>query len=220
MYNLGSNAGHDNLTLFNGCSVNILQGKNCLDLSGNGPVASGPNTSNTGPKAFINDTDSSGATLNNIYSITPSTTFTGITFTCWMYFTNSQAYGNMFDFASSTGGGTLLFGQEANASTLKYYINSVRSSVSTHVNNKWYFSALVVTTSNYTAYFNDATLAFSTTPVANASISMTINSDRIGTFGVSSYSDPGMYGYFADFRMYGTALSVSDITTIFNSGSS
>jgi hypothetical protein len=79
---------------------------------------------------------------------------------------------------------------------------------------------LVIRTNGHTAYFNDATLAFSTTPLSSSAAAMGINSNRSGAFGVDYFADPGMYGYIADFRMYGTALSVGDIGTIFNNGSS
>ena len=83
-----------------------------------------------------------------------------------------------------------------------------------------YTAFLVILRSNggYLSYFNNNTSATSSGTLPTTTF-LNTNRDTF-QFGKSIYGDPALDGYIADFRVYGTELTQTQIASIYSLGAS
>jgi hypothetical protein len=175
-------------------------------------------------------------------AFTMTSTITGITISCWINFATSPAnYTRIFDISGAlknnvgaiTGGGTAYsFQGFAVSNTLVFEIVSSTNSGSANVGaistpylastGTWTHVTWVLTGSSWTLYINSAVV----TPTINTAISVylpptTYNNGIYPNFfiGRSSWiNDSYTTGNFSDFRMYTSALTASQVASMYNSG--
>ena len=191
------------LQLNNSATVGTFNNKNCLILN-NSSLA----TSLTAPYARLN---------TNKY-LTTSSTYTNITYSYWVYHSSlAQANSTHFSWGDNTNAMLAGFSIQKSGKA-KFTMNgSIVNSASRNFNtNTWYYVAIVSSTTGATMYINGTSALTQTGTIV-------INGNRAAyplSIGVSLYwsGDQALYGYVANFRLYGKALTNAEINNIYSLG--
>jgi len=214
----------NNLGFYGGASCRTFGSYNVLDVSNNNTspgVAQFP--SYTGNKAIINGTGSG----NNAYLDTTYNTTTTYTITFWTYLLSRNVNGsNNYNITVATnsvlGNATYRCGETGGYHIFLQQGGSVSQTSIAYSLNTWYFCSFSFTT-------NSGSPTFTTTPVGNTyggvnTTTSTVSYTTISTpislgFGTDLNGSPSFYNsYYADYRVYNTVLSSSDIGSIYNGG--
>ena len=164
---------------------------------------------------------STSVTNNSAALISSSTTFTAITITLWAYRTTTQQFASLFQYLLNSNQSTLLYVQ-VDTNKIVAWINT---SPGVTVNfgalpsgslNLW--TLILRSNGGYLSYFNNNTSATSSGTLPTTTF-LNTNRDTF-QFGKSIYGDPALDGYIADFRVYGTELTQTQIASIYSLGAS
>lgn len=193
------------LSLNNGATIELISGKKCLNLNNN--LLKNVNT--LCPYAIVSD---------NTKYINSTTTYTAVSFSYWIYHRSlTPSNSNHMSFGDSL---TFLTGfNYANTGRSKIGVNGVGSSSASTVFalNTWYHCVFVIVeNTSATLYVNGV----SNITYSNATIPINVNRTNPLSLGVSMQwkSDPGIYGYIANFRMYNKQLTANDVSGLYALG--
>lgn len=193
------------LNLKNGASVGVFNAKNCLILSN--------------PTFTTNFTGQYAQLVNGNKYLTTSTTYTGVTYSFWVYNTTVGSVNNaFFSWGGSANTMVSAYGSGGVARLTMKGGSALRSTPSYFAAGNWYYVAAVVdsTSSTATMYVNTVSALTQAGPFV-------INGDRsanpLAIGGTSVYtSEPTINGYIANFRLYPTALTTQQINYIYSQG--
>jgi len=165
----------------------------------------------TAPKGSIGNNDT--AYTNFISSITSSTTFTSFTITYWININNGNPiwnrYANIGDAHNYQ-----IYDQKGGVE------NAGNFGTRTLNASTWYFVATTLT--GETLYLWScavgSTFPTSAITVGKGSNSQGVNVNAYFLFGATRWNDGNAVFYLADLRIYGSALSQSDLSSMFTSG--
>ena len=208
-----ANPGTDSFYVFNsltsGTNTSSTYTFKYLNFSTN----SGTNyRASTAPKGSIGNNNT--AYSNTISSITASTSFTSFTITYWIYVTGGDnAIWNRFG----------LIGDQHNYQIYdqKGGVENANNSATRTLNDStWTFVATTLT--GETLYLWSCavgnTFPSSSISVSKGSFSQGVNANTVFIFGSTQWNDGNATFYLADLRIYGSALSQSDLRSMFTSG--
>jgi hypothetical protein len=191
------------LQLFGSAAIGTLNGNICL---------------------LVSNTSNSAAVNNSIVGSTSTTCLssaTKMTIIWWFCQTDTAHYSVIWNWRLNNGGAA------GNWENISYYgtSNTVAAFGSKNlscvaVTNTWYFNAVVFDSATNVAdrYVNPTTTSSAPTVSTNFNYQIT-NPRNILNFGGSDcYGNPGFSGGIADFRIYNTTLTNSQIYTIYTNG--
>jgi photosystem II stability/assembly factor-like uncharacterized protein len=193
-------------------TITTKQSNNCLYL--------GPSTSRQ--YATVNNSVSN----NSTGLINSTTTFTGITINLWLYFENSINTCDIFEYYNTSDAITEMEFQ-IDGGNLKFYFNYNYNTNGTYVSfgapvlNNWVMFTLTFNGVSYITYRNSTPVNSGT--ANGTSLANFVNTNRNSlSFGKSIYNNGAGIGNnnasIADFRMYSSGLSASQIEAIYNAG--
>ncbi len=140
------------------------------------------------------------------------------TVACWVKLSSNATWSRIFDFGTGTATNMFLTPQ-GGAGKIRYairYNGSAEQQIDGTAalpTGSWQHVALTWSANTGRLYVNSVQVGQNTSMTLNPSALGNTNRNYIGR---SQYSDPYLYGLVDDFRIYGRALSASEITQLYN----
>jgi len=147
-------------------------------------------------------------------------TFNGLTFSTWVYFTEDRSWERVFDFGNGAGNNNILITRYAASKALRFYIFNGGTEVfyqfdNAIVNNKWMHISWTIQKSPvvWKVYLN----GILKTPNATGNTVIFPNNASLANcyVGKSNWNDPLFKGYIDDFRIYKRVLTDDEIKKIY-----
>ena len=161
----------------------------------------------------------SAVTGNATSIVGSSSTYPAVTITMWIYETSTQAQAGIFNW-NLTSDNTKCIEFQVSAGNIYCWFNTggLWKKFGAVTLNTWTFIAMTFDGANAALYMNNTTGESGTTGVTNANF-LNINRNCIWLGREIYYpGDAEFAGCMADFRMYGSALSATQISAIYSSG--